>query len=68
MQRSEAVSSFLCRDYPCDQYSSIINLALMNTGCPRVGIQETALELLQVRMSSVDVSVTIPRTDTQNPE
>ncbi|XP_055333456.1 protein furry homolog-like isoform X2 [Paramacrobiotus metropolitanus] len=45
----QALASVFCsRDYPCDQFSSIINLALMNTGCPRVTIQELALELLQI--------------------
>ena len=44
-----AIASVFCsRDYPCDQYSAIINLALMNTGCPRVNVQEVALELLQL--------------------
>lgn len=36
------------REYPCDHYTAIINVTLMNTGCPRKNVQETALQLLQV--------------------
>ncbi len=39
--------SFL-REYPCDHYTAIINVTLMNTGCPRTLIHETALQLLQI--------------------
>ena len=38
---------FLCSEYPCDHYTAIINVTLMNTGCPRSNIHETALQLLQ---------------------
>ena len=37
----------ICREYPCDHYTAIINVTLMNTGCPRSNIHETALQLLQ---------------------
>ena len=36
------------REYPCDHYTAIINVTLMNTGCPRTNIHETALQLLQI--------------------
>ncbi len=36
------------REYPCDHYTAIINVTLMNTGCPRTLIHETALQLLQI--------------------
>ncbi|XP_067137576.1 protein furry [Centruroides vittatus] len=39
---------FSIREYPCDHYMAIINVTLLNTGCPRANIQETALQLLQV--------------------
>ena len=39
---------FNFREYPCDHYTSIINVTLMNTGCPRTQIHETALQLLQI--------------------
>ena len=39
---------FTSREYPCDHYTSIINVTLMNTGCPRTIIHETALQLLQI--------------------
>ena len=39
---------FLAREYPCDHYTAIINVTLMNTGCPRTIIHETALQLLQI--------------------
>ncbi|XP_075228459.1 microtubule binding protein furry isoform X2 [Lycorma delicatula] len=39
---------FSAREYPCDHYTAIINVTLMNTGCPRTHIHETALQLLQV--------------------
>lgn len=39
---------FSAREYPCDHYTAIINVTLMNTGCPRTLIHETALQLLQV--------------------
>ena len=39
---------FSAREYPCDHYTAIINVTLMNTGCPRTRIHETALQLLQI--------------------
>ena len=36
------------REYPCDHYTAIINVTLMNTGCPRTVMHETALQLLQI--------------------
>ncbi|XP_054276805.1 protein furry-like [Macrosteles quadrilineatus] len=39
---------FSAREYPCDHYTAIINVTLMNTGCPRTQVHETALQLLQV--------------------
>ena len=39
---------FATREYPCDHYTGIINVTLLNTGCPRSDIHETALQLLQV--------------------
>lgn len=38
----------LFREYPCDHYTAIINVTLMNTGCPRSSVRDTALQLLQV--------------------
>ncbi|KAL1131073.1 hypothetical protein AAG570_012310 [Ranatra chinensis] len=35
-------------EYPCDHYTGVINVTLMNTGCPRSQVQETALQLLQL--------------------
>ncbi|XP_052121849.1 protein furry-like [Frankliniella occidentalis] len=35
-------------EYPCDHYTAVINVTLMNTGCPRTLVHETALQLLQV--------------------
>ena len=39
---------FSTREYPCDHYTAIINVTLMNCGCPRTLIHETALQLLQI--------------------
>ncbi|XP_044597140.1 protein furry isoform X1 [Cotesia glomerata] len=39
---------FSAREYPCDHYTSVINVSLMNTGCPRVSVQDAALQLLQL--------------------
>eukprot|EP00095_Tigriopus_kingsejongensis_P010909 snap_masked-scaffold348_size200312-processed-gene-1.1 protein:Tk10909 transcript:snap_masked-scaffold348_size200312-processed-gene-1.1-mRNA-1 annotation:"protein furry" len=39
---------FATREYPCDHYTGIINVTLLNTGCPRTQIHETALQLLQI--------------------
>ncbi|PSN33971.1 Protein furry [Blattella germanica] len=35
-------------EYPCDHYTAVINVTLMNTGCPRTLVHETALQLLQI--------------------
>lgn len=40
--------SFVLREYPCDHYISIINVTLMNTGCPRAPVHDEALQLLQL--------------------
>ena len=42
------MNSLSFREYPCDHYTAIINVTLMNTGCPRTNIHETALQLLQI--------------------
>lgn len=39
---------FICREYPCDHYTSVINVTLLMTGCPRVDVYTTAVQLLQV--------------------
>nr|XP_040568440.1 LOW QUALITY PROTEIN: protein furry-like [Lepeophtheirus salmonis] len=39
---------FATREYPCDHYTAIINVTLMNTGSARTIIYETALQLLQI--------------------
>lgn len=39
---------FFYREYPCDHYTSVINVALLLTGCPRLDVQSTAVQLLQV--------------------
>ncbi|XP_071055767.1 protein furry isoform X2 [Onthophagus taurus] len=39
---------FSAKEYPCDHYTAIINVALMNTGCPRPVVRDTALQLLQL--------------------
>ncbi|KAL1517075.1 hypothetical protein ABEB36_000886 [Hypothenemus hampei] len=39
---------FSAREYPCDHYTAIINVTLMNTGCPRQKVRDTALHLLQL--------------------
>ncbi|CAH2001764.1 unnamed protein product [Acanthoscelides obtectus] len=39
---------FSAREYPCDHYTAIINVTLMNTGCPRQIVRDTALQLLQL--------------------
>lgn len=41
-------NNFCFREYPCDHYTAIINVTLMNTGCSRQGIRDTALQLLQL--------------------
>ncbi|XP_044733095.1 protein furry isoform X3 [Chrysoperla carnea] len=39
---------FSAREYPCDHYTAIINVTLMNTGCPRTNVHDIALQLLQI--------------------
>lgn len=39
---------FVHREYPCDHYTSVINVTLLMTGCPRVDVYTTAVQLLQV--------------------
>lgn len=39
---------FSAREYPCDHYTAVINVTLMNTGCPRPHVRDTALQLLQL--------------------
>ncbi|KAK9877860.1 hypothetical protein WA026_020090 [Henosepilachna vigintioctopunctata] len=39
---------FSTREYPCDHYTAVINVALLNTGCPRPNVRDTALQLLQI--------------------
>ncbi|XP_024869620.1 protein furry-like [Temnothorax curvispinosus] len=39
---------FSAREYPCDHYTSVINVTLMNTGCPRAPVHDAALQLLQL--------------------
>ncbi|KAF5278115.1 hypothetical protein FQR65_LT03631 [Abscondita terminalis] len=39
---------FSAREYPCDHYTAVINVTLMNTGCPRPVVRDTALQLLQL--------------------
>jgi hypothetical protein len=36
---------FSAGEYPCDHYTAVINVTLMNTGCPRTLVHETALQL-----------------------
>lgn len=38
----------LRREYPCDHYTSVINVTLLMTGCPRVNVHSTAIQLLQI--------------------
>ncbi len=35
------------REYPCD-HVAMLNVTLMNTGCPRIAIHETAVQLLHL--------------------
>lgn len=36
------------REYPCDHYTSVINVTLLMTGCPRIDVHTVAVQLLQV--------------------
>lgn len=40
--------TFPYREYPCDHYTSVITVTMVISGCPRVDIQATALQLLQL--------------------
>lgn len=42
------LSLSLPREYPCDHYTSVINVTLLMTGCPRIDVHTTAVQLLQV--------------------
>lgn len=42
------ITSICYREYPCDHYTAVINVTLMNTGCPRPVVRDTALQLLQI--------------------
>ncbi|GAB1603756.1 protein furry-like isoform X6 [Argonauta hians] len=44
---SALLAVFKTREYPCD-HVSMLNLAVMHVGCPRIKTHETALELLQL--------------------
>lgn len=37
----------LFREYPCD-HVAMLNVTLMNTGCPRTALHETAVQLLHL--------------------
>lgn len=39
---------FSIRDYPCDRYIAIIIVTIVNVACPRIEIQQLALQLLQI--------------------
>ncbi|XP_055323770.1 protein furry isoform X11 [Sitodiplosis mosellana] len=39
---------FSAREYPCDHYTSVINVTVLMTGCPRVDVHTIAVQLLQV--------------------
>ncbi|KMY98703.1 protein furry isoform X13 [Drosophila simulans] len=41
-------SIFSAKEYPCDHYTSVITVTLLMTGCPRVEVHATALQLLQI--------------------
>lgn len=45
--RFKMVFVIIYREYPCD-HVAMLNVTLMNTGCPRVGIHETAVQLLHL--------------------
>ncbi|XP_030765953.1 protein furry isoform X3 [Sitophilus oryzae] len=54
---------FSAREYPCDHYIAIINVTLMNTGCPRQNVRDTALQLLQLLDKRFFGSVPLPEND-----
>ncbi|OTF72817.1 hypothetical protein BLA29_003222, partial [Euroglyphus maynei] len=39
---------FSIREYPCDRYIAIIIVTMINVACPRIEIQQLALQLLQI--------------------
>lgn len=39
---------YIYREYPCDHYTSVINVTLLMTGCPRTDVHSTAIQLLQL--------------------
>ncbi|KAJ6218921.1 hypothetical protein RDWZM_004733 [Blomia tropicalis] len=39
---------FSIREYPCDRYIAIIIVTIVNVACPRIEIQQMALQLLQI--------------------
>ncbi|KAG5678891.1 hypothetical protein PVAND_008517 [Polypedilum vanderplanki] len=41
-------SIFNVKEYPCDHYTSVIAVTLVMCGCPRVDVQMTSLQLLQI--------------------
>lgn len=41
-------TAFDSREYPCDHYTSVINVTLLMTGSPRTLVHTTALQLLQI--------------------
>ncbi|RWS20146.1 protein furry-like protein, partial [Leptotrombidium deliense] len=45
---SALATIFSLREYPCDHYIAIINVTLMNVGCPREDTRRLALQLLQI--------------------
>jgi len=48
MCTSLQISIYIFREYPCDHYTSVITVTLLMTGCPRVEVHATALQLLQI--------------------
>lgn len=54
---------FSAREYPCDHYTAIINVTLMNTGCPRPDVRDTALQLLQLLDKRFFDSAIVPAED-----
>ncbi|KAH7643209.1 furry-like protein [Dermatophagoides farinae] len=44
----ELPTIFSIREYPCDRYIAIIIVTMINVACPRIEIQQLALQLLQI--------------------
>ena len=40
-------SAVVCREYPCD-HVAMLNVTLLYTGCPRITVHETAVQLLNL--------------------